>query len=80
VRAAAWSTYTRWSRPASTATGTARSLSSRGLHVTSAEDGPGWLAFLRDLVARGLTGVRLVTSDAHAGLTAAIGVLPGASW
>ncbi|MGH3521515.1 MAG: IS256 family transposase [Mycobacterium sp.] len=52
-----------------------------GLHVTSAEDGAGWLAFLRDLVARGLSGVRLVTSDAHAGLTAAIGAtLPGASW
>jgi putative transposase len=52
-----------------------------GLHVTSAEDGAGWLAFFRDLVARGLTGVRLVTSDAHAGLVEAIGVtLPGASW
>jgi len=52
-----------------------------GLHVTSAEDGAGWLAFFRDLTARGLTGVRLVTSDAHAGLTAAIGAtLPGASW
>lgn len=52
-----------------------------GLHVVSAEDGAGWLAFLRDLVARGLTGVALVTSDAHAGLVDAIGAtLPGASW
>ena len=52
-----------------------------GLHVTSAEDGAGWLAFFRDLVARGLTGVALVTSDAHRGLVAAIGAtLPGASW
>ena len=52
-----------------------------GLQVTSAEDGAGWLAFLRDLTARGLSGVRLVTSDAHRGLTAAIGAtLPGASW
>jgi putative transposase len=52
-----------------------------GLQVTSAEDGAGWLAFFRDLTARGLTGVRLVTSDAHAGLTAAIGAtLPGAAW
>jgi len=52
-----------------------------GLQVTSAEDGAGWLAFFRDLVARGLTGVRLVTSDAHQGLVAAIGAtLPGASW
>jgi putative transposase len=52
-----------------------------GLQATSAEDGAGWLAFFRDLTARGLTGVRLVTSDAHAGLVAAIGAtLPGASW
>src|SRR3954451_9366627 len=52
-----------------------------GLQVTSAEDGAGWLAFFGDLTARGLTGVRLVTSDAHAGLVAAIGAtLPGASW
>jgi transposase-like protein len=52
-----------------------------GLHVTSAEDGAGWLAFFRDLTARGLSGVKLVTSDAHAGLVAAIGAtLPGASW
>jgi transposase-like protein len=52
-----------------------------GLQVTSAEDGAGWLQFLRDLTARGLTGVKLVTSDAHSGLTAAIGAtLPGASW
>ena len=52
-----------------------------GLHVTSAEDGAGWLAFFRDLTARGLSGVRLVTSDAHRGLVEAIGAtLPGASW
>jgi transposase-like protein len=52
-----------------------------GLQVTSAEDGAGWLAFFRDLTARGLTGVQLVTSDAHAGLVAAIGAtLPRASW
>jgi putative transposase len=49
--------------------------------VTSAEDGAGWLAFFRDLVARGLSGVALVTSDAHPGLVAAIGAtLPGAAW
>ena len=49
--------------------------------MTSREDGAGWLAFLRGLVARGLTGVKLVTSDAHSGLVAAIGAaLPGASW
>jgi putative transposase len=52
-----------------------------GLQVSSAEDGAGWLAFFRDLTARGLSGVRLVTSDAHRGLVEAIGVtLPGASW
>ena len=52
-----------------------------GLQVTSAEDGAGWLGFFRDLTARGLTGVALVTSDAHAGLVAAIGAtLPGAAW
>jgi len=52
-----------------------------GLHVTTAEDGAGWLAFFRDLAARGLTGVALVTSDAHRGLTEAIGAtLPGAAW
>ena len=52
-----------------------------GIQATSAEDGAGWLAFFRDLTARGLTGVKLVTSDAHAGLVAAIGAtLPGAAW
>lgn len=52
-----------------------------GVGVTSAEDGAGWLAFFRDLVARGLSGVGLVTSDAHPGLVAAIGAtLPGTAW
>ena len=52
-----------------------------GIQATSSEDGAGWLGFFRDLTARGLTGVKLVTSDAHAGLVAAIGAtLPGASW
>ena len=52
-----------------------------GLQVTSAEDGAGWLASFRDLTARGLTGVQLVTSDAHRGLVDAIGAtLPGAAW
>jgi transposase-like protein len=52
-----------------------------GLQVTTSEDGAGWLGFFRDLTARGLSGVKLVTSDAHAGLTAAIAAtLPGASW
>jgi transposase-like protein len=52
-----------------------------GLQVSSAEDGAGWLTFFRDLTARGLTGVQLVTSDAHRGLVDAIGAtLPGAGW
>ncbi len=52
-----------------------------GVQVTTSEDGAGWLAFFRDLTARGLSGVRLVTSDAHAGLVAAISAtLPGAAW
>src|SRR4051812_12501390 len=52
-----------------------------GVQVTSCEDGAGWLGFFRDLVARGLSGVKLVTSDAHAGLVAAIAAtLPGAGW
>jgi transposase-like protein len=52
-----------------------------GLDVTSSEDGAGWLAFLRGLAARGLSGVQLVTSDCHQGLRDAIAsVLPGAAW
>ncbi len=52
-----------------------------GIQVTTSEDGAGWLAFFRDLTARGLSGVKLVTTDAHAGLTGAIAAtLPGASW
>src|SRR5215471_4729676 len=52
-----------------------------GLDVGPSENGAFWLAFLRDLAARGLSGVKLVISDAHAGLKAAIGsVLQGASW
>jgi transposase-like protein len=52
-----------------------------GVDLFSAEDGAGWTAFLRGLVARGLTGVALVVSDAHEGLKGAIAaVLDGASW
>ncbi len=52
-----------------------------GLDVATAEDGAGWLAFLRGLAARGLSGVQLVTSDCHHGLRDAIAaVLPGAAW
>jgi transposase-like protein len=52
-----------------------------GLDVGPSEDGAFWLGFLRSLVARGLSGVQLVISDAHEGIKTAIGaVLHGASW
>ena len=52
-----------------------------GIDVGTSEDGAFWLAFLRSLVARGLGGVELVTSDAHQGLKDAIAtVFAGASW
>jgi transposase-like protein len=52
-----------------------------GVQAASGESGAGWLAFFRDLAARGLSGVKLVTSDAHAGLVDAVGqVFGGASW
>ncbi|MGY4844688.1 IS256 family transposase [Kocuria sp. MNB10] len=52
-----------------------------GVRVATSETGAAWSSFFADLVARGLTGVRLVTSDAHQGLVEAIAAnLPGASW
>src|SRR3989441_5300767 len=54
---------------------------SLGLDVVTSEDGAAWLAYMRGLVARGLAGVRLVSSDAHPGLVDAIAAtLPGAAW
>jgi putative transposase len=52
-----------------------------GFDVGDSEDGAFWTAFLRSLKTRGLGGVQLVISDAHAGLKAAIeAVLLGAAW
>jgi putative transposase len=52
-----------------------------GLDVGLSEDVVRWRAFLQDLVGRGVRGVRLVISDAHAGLKQAIReVFVGASW
>ena len=52
-----------------------------GLRVATSETGAAWNSFFADLVARGLAGVRLVTSDAHQGLVEAIAAnLPGAIW
>lgn len=52
-----------------------------GVDAFTAEDGASWQSFLRGLCARGLRGVQLVVSDAHAGLRHAIAsTLPGAAW
>lgn len=52
-----------------------------GVDVTNCEDLELWRAFLQDLVARGVRGVKLVISDAHRGLKQAIAeVLLGAGW
>ena len=51
-----------------------------GLHIGPSEAEPFWTSFLRDLVRRGLTGVKLVISDAHEGLKAAIARVLGATW
>lgn len=52
-----------------------------GVDAGCAESEGFWLEFLRGLVGRGLTGVQLVVSDAHAGLTKAIrAVFAGAAW
>ena len=52
-----------------------------GFDVGDSEDGAFWTAFLRGVKTRGLHGVQLVISDAHAGLKQAIeAVLIGAAW
>ena len=52
-----------------------------GMQVATAESTASWTGFFRDLIARGLSGVFLVTSDAHLGIQAAVGdCLPQASW
>jgi putative transposase len=51
-----------------------------GFDVITVEDGAGWVAFLRSLVARGLSGVALVISDAHVGLVEAVRSVLGATW
>jgi putative transposase len=52
-----------------------------GVDVGDSENETFWTEFLRDLTDRGLTGVQLVISDAHRGLTAAITrVMQGSAW
>jgi len=52
-----------------------------GIKVATSETKQAWNAFFADLVARGVSGVLLVTSDAHTGLVEAIAAnLPGTAW
>jgi transposase-like protein len=51
-----------------------------GLDVGEAETEAFWRSFLRSLVKRGLSGVQLVVSDAHAGLKSAIAQVLGCPW
>jgi putative transposase len=50
------------------------------LDVGEAETEAFWRSFLRGLIERGLTGVQLVVSDAHAGLKKAIAQVLGCPW
>ena len=51
-----------------------------GMTIGHSEAEPFWIEFLRSLARRGLRGVRLVVSDAHEGLKAAITKVLGATW
>jgi putative transposase len=51
-----------------------------GMDVGASEAEPFWTAFLRKLARRGLRGVKLVISDAHEGIKAAVSKLLHASW
>src|SRR5437868_3540191 len=51
-----------------------------GMTVGNSEAEPFWTEFLRSLARRGLRGVKLVVSDAHEGLKAAITKVLGATW
>ncbi len=51
-----------------------------GMGIGASEAEPFWSGFLRSLTRRGLRGVKLVISDAHLGLRAAIAKVLKASW
>ncbi len=51
-----------------------------GIEIAPSETEAGWAAFLRELRARGLEGVRLCASDDHLGLKAAIAKVLGCPW
>jgi putative transposase len=51
-----------------------------GIEIAESETEAGWAAFLRELRARGLEGVRLAVSDDHLGLKAAVAKVIGCPW
>lgn len=51
-----------------------------GFDVIAAESEEGWTAFFKSMKERGLRGVRLVISDAHKGLMAAVRKILKAEW
>ena len=51
-----------------------------GMDIGASEAEPFWTAFLRKLARRGLRGVKLVISDAHEGIKAAVSKLLCTSW
>ena len=51
-----------------------------GLDIGASEAEPFWTEFLRKLTRRGLRGVKLVISDAHEGIKAAVSKLLCATW
>ena len=51
-----------------------------GMKVGASEAEPFWTEFLRSLTRRGLRGVRLVISDSHEGIKAAVGKVLKATW
>lgn len=51
-----------------------------GLEIGTSEAEPIWTEFLRKLTRRGLRGVKLVISDAHEGIKAAVSKVLNATW
>ena len=51
-----------------------------GMEIGTSEAEPIWTEFLRKLTRRGLRGVKLVISDAHEGIKAAISKVLSATW
>ncbi len=51
-----------------------------GMEVGTSEAEPIWTEFLRKLTRRGLSGVKLVVSDAHEGIKAAVSRVLSATW